>query len=152
MRQITSKELLLLSHNFQVRFALFCANQVKDKWKAIPQAVKAIRVTELWFEGKANSEKCRKAASTAYTAYSITYSPEASACAAAASTARAAAVINNATLAAGYSAHAAAYAADVANCGGNAAGARVIKEQRDFYKELLHFDETVEKALLGEEV
>ena len=62
---VSEKELKLLSHKDIVRFALFCAEQVKDNWKDIPECVRAIETVERWLEGKASAEECRN---TAYAA------------------------------------------------------------------------------------
>ena len=68
MKIVTQKMLQKLNHKDQVRFALHCADQVKDKWKDIPEAVTAVAVTELWLEGKATSEECKLAANAGYAA------------------------------------------------------------------------------------
>jgi len=147
MKQITSKEFHLISHNFQVRFALFCANQVRNVWKGIPECVEAIRMAELWLEDKATSKECEVAAYAA--------SAAASAAAAYASSAAAYATYAAASAAsAAASAASAAYAASAASAASAAAyasedKAKLIKEQWAFYNELLNFDEIVEKALLG---
>ena len=100
MRRISTFDLHILKHEFQVRFALFCAYQVKDRWDKTPSCIEAVKIVELWLEGKASDDECRSAG-----------------------------------LAADYA----------------ASNLAEILEQWDFYNELLHFDEIVEKALLGEE-
>ena len=148
MKQITSKELRLLSHNFQVRFALFCANQVKEHWETIPQCVEAIRITELWLENKATSEECR----IAYRAVDVTYTAANAAHAAAYAVYTAANAVSNGAAYATYTAAAAAAAA--AHAAANAVSnadldkARIIKEQWDCYNQLLSFHEEFEKRVL----
>ena len=143
MKQITSKELLLLSHNFQVKFALFCAYQIEKQWKKAPQSAEAIRATELWLEGKASSEECCKAGraasgaqsnnggnanyAVAYTAFT-TYVPHHQ---------------DSNTYTAANASHAAAYAIDVAGV-----SAKIIGEQWDYYNQLLSFHEEFEKVVL----
>ena len=148
MERITRQEVQKLSHNFQVRFALFCTYQVKDRWDKTPSCIEAVKIVELWLDGRASSEECRVAAHAADCAVGsvggvvVSY------------TAFAAANVSNAgACAADYNAGACACTASAA-AGGYAGTSKdkVIKEQWDFYNELLHFDEIVEKALLGEEI
>ena len=74
METITTSELEKLSHRDQVRFALFCANQVIHLTD-IKEGKVAIEVTERWLEGKATKEECKTAtyAYAAYTANAATY-------------------------------------------------------------------------------
>ena len=116
---VSKKELSLLSQQDCVRFALFCAEQVKDGWRGVPECVAAIETAERWLEGKATEEECKKAAYAAYAAYD-------------AASARAV--------------HAVAYAASAAYANGKP---HLIKAQRNHYNELLHFDDIAEKLLLG---
>ena len=130
MRRISTFDLHILKHEFQVRFALFCTYQVKDRWDKTPSCIEAVKIVELWLEGKASSEECRAAGLAAdYAASGVVVS----------FTAFAAANVSNAGA---YIANAADYAAS---------NLAEILEQWDFYNELLHFDAIVEKALLGEE-
>ena len=135
---VSEKELLLLPHKDCVRFALFCAEQVKDSWKDIPECVRAIETTERWLEGKASAEECKVAA----------YAADAHAAAHATDDASHAAAY--ATYAAyAYAAYAAAaYSANAAHTAayGNP---HLIEAQWEYYLELLHFDDIAEKALLG---
>jgi hypothetical protein len=62
MDKIQISDLESLSHKDIVRFALFCAYQVQDKWITDIQAVKAIRTVELWLEDKATLKQCDQAA------------------------------------------------------------------------------------------
>lgn len=55
---LTEKPLKELSHKDQVRFALFCANQVQEHWCKEPICVKAIELVELWLEDKATTIEC----------------------------------------------------------------------------------------------
>ena len=128
MKQITQKELLLLSHNFQVRFALFCAYQVEDKWKPFPEAIEAVRMAELWLEWKASSKECEVAAHAANVAY-----------AAANAAANAAYAATNAS----YAAYAASYAASGKD------KAKLTKEQWDYYNQLLSFHEEFERVMFA---
>jgi len=137
---VSEKELSLLSHKDCVRFALFCAEQVRDSWKDIPECVAAIETTERWLEGKASAEECKKAAYAAYAAYDAASARAVHAVAYAAS---------SAYYAAAYAAYAVAYAAAVA-AEASAGKPHLIEAQWNYYEELLHFDDIAEKLLLGE--
>jgi hypothetical protein len=116
-----------LSHRDCVLFALFCAKQVKP---TLPEAIKAIEVTERWLEGKATREECRDAA---YAANAVVN--------AAAYAAYAAYAANAANAA--YAAYAAAYAT-------YATDATALKEaQMEYLYELLYVDEIFEQKVLG---
>jgi len=148
---VVQAELLLLTPQDCVRFALFCAEQVRDSWKDIPECVAAINMVERWLKGKAAEEECVNASSAAYDA---AYAANANAAYAASYAASAAANAANADAA--YSdATAAANAANAANAASSAAYAaagksHLIEAQWNYYNELLHFDDIAEKALLGE--
>jgi hypothetical protein len=160
---VVQAELLLLTPQDCVRFALFCAEQVRDSWKDIPECVAAINMVERWLKGKAAEEECVNASSAAYDA---AYAANAAAAYAAAYAASAAANAANAdaaysdATAAAYAASDAAYAADAAAYvaaydaayAANAAAGKshLIEAQWNYYNELLHFDDIAEKALLGE--
>ena len=62
IKKVSKEELELLPHKDCVRFALFCAEQVRDSWKDIPECVVAIETAERWLEGKASAEECKVAA------------------------------------------------------------------------------------------
>jgi hypothetical protein len=55
---ITKEQLSELSHKDQVRFALFCAYQVKNEWEKEPTFIKAIELVEMWLENKATIKEC----------------------------------------------------------------------------------------------
>jgi len=129
-------DIQLLSNKDVVRFALFCARQVEDDWKGIPECKAAIEVAERWLEGKATKEECKDAAYAAYAA--AAYAAAAYAAANAAANAAYAAV----------NTYAAANAANAANAA-DANKEKTVGEQWEYYNELLHFDEIAEKALLG---
>ena len=137
MEQLTDSDLEKLSHNFQVRFALFCAKQVihlvNFKDKAVCE--NAILTTEKWLEGKATAEECRIAASAATSATWAADATDAAADAAA----DAARSAMNAT----WTADAAADAVDASKNKQQA-----IKEQWDYYLELLNFDKNFEEIVL----
>ena len=125
-------------------FALFCAEQCRDKWKHVPEAVRCIELTELWLDGRASSEECRVAA-----AYVVAHADYADYAAYAAAYATAHAVAN--------AANAAAYAAAGANAAYRIINSsedkdKTIKEQWECYDNLLHFDEIAEQMLLIGEV
>ena len=159
---VVQAELLLLTPQDCVRFALFCAEQVRDSWKDIPECVAAINMVERWLKGKASEEECVNASSAAYdaayaanaaAAYAAAYAASAAANAANAdaaySDATAAANAANAANAADAAAYVAAY--DAAYAANAAAGkSHLIEAQWNYYNELLHFDDIAEKALLGE--
>jgi len=134
---VSNKELSLLSQQDCVRFALFCAKQVKEGWKGIPECVAAVETAERWLEGKASAEECRVAAYAATTA---------AVRAARATYAANAAYAAYAADAYAYAASsAAAYAADYAAYG----NPHLIEAQWNYYEELLYFDDIAEKLLLG---
>jgi len=139
IKKVSKEELELLPHKDCVRFALFCAEQVRDSWKDIPECVVAIETAERWLEGKASAEECKVAA----------YAADAHAAAHATDDASHAAAY--ATYAAyAYAAYAAAaYSANAAHTAayGNP---HLIDAQRNYYEELLYFDDIAEKLLLGE--
>jgi len=159
IKKVSKEELELLSHKDCVRFALFCAEQVKDGWKDISECVSAIETAERWLEGKASAEECRVAAYAAhdaayaaadaayYTAYYATYAAYYAAYYAANAT-----NANYATNAAHatYAAHTAAYATSDAADYAAHGKPHLIDAQRNYYEELLYFDDIAEKLLLGE--
>jgi len=72
--------LYLLPHLSQVKFALFCANQVKHLMED-ERSLKALEVTSLFMEGKTTKEECKAADAAAYAAYAA-YAADAAAYAA----------------------------------------------------------------------
>jgi hypothetical protein len=165
LKLVSDKELLLLPHKDIVRFALFCAEQVRDSWKDIPECVAAIETVERWLKGKASAEECWKAANATNAAYAAYAANAAAANAAyyatsAAATSAAYAYASAASAAAYYATSAAAanvayaYAADAAYVAAYASAGKphLIEAQRNHYNELLHFDDIAEKLLLGESI
>jgi len=158
---VSEKELKLLSHKDIVRFALFCAEQVKDNWKDIPECVAAIETAERWLEGKASAEECRNTAYAAdahavYTASAAAHAAHATDAAAYYATYVATRAAYSANAAYAYAAYAAAYAAHTdAYATSDAAdyaaygNTHLIEAQRNHYNELLHLDDIAEKLLLG---
>jgi len=152
LEKVSEEELKLLSHKDCVKFALFCAEQVKEGWRGISECFVAIETAERWLEGKATEEECRNAThvadaaryaahyanTTAYDAYYATY--------AAVYAAYAASAASDASDAAYAAARAAAYAAATYANG----KPHLIEAQWEYYLELLHFDDIAEKLLLGE--
>ena len=136
MERITINNIKGLSHKDQVRFALFCSYQVKYKWKDIPSCVEAIRVTELWLEGKATAQECHTVACIASTD-SFRISVSGSAASAAYS------VCSGAPWA---SAHEVSINA---NYDLNLDRISIIKEQWKYFYELRDFDVIAEQILLG---
>ena len=157
IKKVSKEELELLSHKDCVRFALFCAEQVKDGWKDISKCFVAIETAERWLEGKASAEECRVAAYAAHdAAYSAANATNAAYAAyTAAIAAYYAAAANAAYAAYAYAASATAYAAyaNAAYAAAYAASANgkphLIEAQWNYYEELLHFDDIAEKLLLG---
>ena len=162
MKLVRKKELLLLSQQDCVRFAIFCAEQVKEDWENIPECVNAINIVERWLEGKATEDECKVAAHAAYAAADAAadaYAADAAANAAYAASAAADAAAYVASHAAyayaassAYAAYAAYayYAADAASTAYAADGnPHFINAQWNYYNELLHFDDIAEKLLLG---
>ena len=170
---VSEEELLLLSQQDCVRFALFCAEQVRDSWKGIPECVRAIETTERWLEGKASEEECRNTAYAATTAAvraaraTNAASHAARATYAADAVAYATYAVVHAARAVAYAAYAASHAVAYAAYAANVAAANavayatiaytaaygkphLIDAQRNYYEELLYFDDIAEKLLLGE--
>jgi hypothetical protein len=57
LNSLTINELLQpLPHKMQVRFALHCANDVKQYMKD-ERSIKALHITQLWLEDKATSKE-----------------------------------------------------------------------------------------------
>jgi len=150
IKKVSKEELLLLPHKDIVRFALFCAEQVRDGWENIPECVNAINIVERWLEGKATEEECWKA-----TEEECWKATEEECWKAAYAASHAAAYAANAatypaSASAAYAASAAANAADYASA--SAGNPHLIEAQWNYYEELLHFDDIAEKLLLGETV
>ena len=145
---LTRKELSLLPNHKQIRFAIFCANQVihlvPTKHKEV--CLKAINAAELYLEGKASKEECRVAANTA-TAYAAYYATAAANAANAASAANAAA--DAVAYAATYAANAAASAAYYAAAASPKEKQNIIEAQWDLYDQLLDEDRIFEEIVLG---
>ena len=123
MKQLQSSDLEKLSHNFQVSFAVFCAKQVLHLVDAKDKQVceNAILTAEKWLIGTASSEDCKAAAYAA-----------------------------NAANAAAHAAYAAAHTANTAAAAAHASKDKqqTIKEQNDYYNELLNFDKNFEEIVL----
>jgi hypothetical protein len=141
MEHITGEELSELSHKDQVRFALFCAYQLKDNWLRKDYCEKAINVVELWLEDKATTEDCVRAISDFWprahgvntcvlyaiaTTHSNQYTSWVS-------------TSDNASLASKFAIH---LTLDLI------AKEFVIKDQRDYYIELRYIDEIFEDVVL----
>ena len=164
IKKVSKEELELLSHKDCVRFALFCAEQVKDGWRGVPECVAAIETAERWLEGKATAEECRIASYAAhdaayaaadaayYAAYYATYAAYYAAYYAATNANAAHTAANYAANAAHatYAAHTADYAASDAADYAAHGKPHLIDAQRSYYEELLYFDDIAEKLLLGE--
>ena len=154
MKQLQRTDLEKLSHNFQVRFALFCAKQVVDlvepKYKHKQLCDNAILTVEKWLDNKATAEECRAAADAANAAYTAAHAANAAADAANAAHAAAYAAYTAAHAAAhaAYAAIAAAFAAANATANASHNKEQTIKEQWDYYNELLNFDKNFEEIVL----
>ena len=166
MKQLQTTDLQKLPHNFQVRFALFCAKQVVDlvepKYKHKQLCDNAILTVEKWLDNKATVEECRTAADAAYAAYAAAHAvafavnaayAAANAAYAAYTAAHAAYTACTAANAADAAAHAAYTVYTAANAAHAAANAshnkeQTIKEQWDYYNELLNFDKNFEEIVL----
>ena len=151
-RTLDLDELKLLSHKDCVRFALFCAEQVKEGWRGVPECVVAVETTERWLEGKATKGECKVTSDAAYAAYSAANATNAAYAAYnAAYYAAAAAAANAAYAAYAYAASATAYAAyaNAAYAASANGKPHLIEAQWNYYEELLHFDDIAEKLLLG---
>jgi len=152
---ITKEQLSLLPNHKQIRFAIFCANQVihlvPTEHKEV--ALKAIGYAELYLEGKASKEECWVAANAAYAAAAYVASATYYAANAAASAAADAAYTTAAAYYAANAASAAYYAATA-----NAAAAtytaspkdkqNIIEAQWDLYDQLLNEDRIFEEIVL----
>jgi hypothetical protein len=140
VNKIEKSDLRQLSHTDQVRFALFCAYQCKKGWENIPKCMEAIKVTELWLEGKVAAKECRGAAITAsyaaYTAYTAAHAAFA-----------AAEVAYTVDSIAPWSS---AYDTAIrASSDLSLDKDRVIQEQWNYFYELRDFDKIAEQILIG---
>lgn len=59
MARINSHELSKLSHKDQVRFAMFCANQVRPKWVYLKELVTAFETVEMWLNNEITYKECQ---------------------------------------------------------------------------------------------
>ena len=127
--EVTNENIAQLKHRDIVIFALFCAKQVERKVNNI-EAIKCMRVTELWLDGKATVEECMHAADTGYAANNIGYTTDCDY-----------AAVNAAYIV--YTTNAVYYAA-------YAADTKVNKvKQEEYLYELININEIVEQQLLG---
>jgi len=160
MKQIEREDLELLPNHKQIRFAIFCANQVIHlvPTEHMEVCLKAIGCAELYLEGKASKEECWVAANAAYAAAANAANAAYYAANAAANAANAANAAADAADAA-YAADAAAYAADAANAAYAAAyyavyanpskeRQAVIEAQYHLYDQLLNEDRIFEEIVL----
>jgi len=140
--KVIRENIKLLSHKDKVRFALFCAKQVVQP-TGIPEAHKCIRVVELWLDGKATTDDCKRAAYTA-DAVAANYAAHAATNVAyAAYAANANAATNAAARAAACTAYACtAYAAN------DTAASSVRPAQERYLYELIYINDIVEQVLL----
>jgi len=145
---LTRIELELLPNHKQIRFAIFCANQVihlvPTKHKEVCK--RAINTAELYLKGKASKEECRVAAAdaAANATYAAAYAAADAAYAAnAASAADAAAYAAAAANAAYYAAYAAASATSTKE------KQNIIEAQYHLYDQLLNEDRIFEEIVLG---
>ena len=134
--QLTKQDLEKLPHKFQTMFAVFCAKQVfhliSEKDKNV--YLKAIEAAEGFIEGTVSKDAANAAANAASAAYTAAYAAA------------------NAANAAGSAAYTAAYAAaNAAYAAANAANKeQIIKEQWEYYNELLNFEKNFEEIILGD--
>jgi hypothetical protein len=153
-----------LPHKYQVMFAIFCAEQViglvKEQYREV--CVKAIDTAKRWLRGEVSEEECRvagagatnaagdaaEAAAASYVGYTSAASASYVATYATAGAAAHAAGAGASYVAAIYAANAATYAADAAHYGGLIKN-NLVKEQWDYYYDLLNLDENLEKILVG---
>ena len=145
--QLTKQDLEKLPHKFQTMFAVFCAKQVfhliSEKDKNV--YLKAIEAAEGFIEGTVSKDAANAAANAASAAYTAAY--------AAANAANAAgSAAYTAAYAAAIAAYTAAYAAaNAAYAAANAANKeQIIKEQWEYYNELLNFEKNFEEIILGD--
>jgi len=146
---LTRKELSLLPNHKQVRFAIFCANQVIHlvPTEHMEVCLKAINAAELYLEGKASKEECGVAANIAYVAaYYAIYATYYAANAAASAAADAAYTTAAAYYAAANAAASAAYYA--ANAASTKEKQNIIEAQWDLYDQLLNEDRIFEEIVL----
>jgi hypothetical protein len=163
---VSAEDLRKLPHRYQVMFAVFCAEQVvgliRERDKEI--CSKALETTKRWLRGEVSTEECRAAARAAGCRIGGYASHAAFAAAGAAGDAAHAAIYT--TNAAANAARSYAYAAAYASGAGGAYAAAyaavnaargyagknettLVKEQWDYYNELLNLDENLEKILVG---
>jgi hypothetical protein len=145
---VSAEDLHKLPHRYRVMFAIFCAEQVVDLVREQDKevCVKAIDTAKRLLKGEVSKEECRAATNAAYAAaYAAS---DAYACAAGYATVYAGGAACAAD-AAGCAAYAAACAANAYAFHADKNENKVIKEQWNYYNELLNLDENLEKILVG---
>jgi hypothetical protein len=142
---VSTEDLNKLPHRYQVMFAVFCAEQVvglvKEQYRET--CLKTIDTAKKWLRGEVSTEECIAAGDYA--------AARTAGCATGYAGAAASAAYAAAYASGTGGAYAAAYAA---NAAGDAAYAdnnenKVVKEQWNYYHELLNLDSTLEKILVG---
>lgn len=140
MINLTEEQLEKLPCHFQIAFALFCAKQVIHLVEAEDKEAcnNCIEVVEAYLEGKATREDCEKVANAAYSDAHFTHAASATYY-----TAYAAANITHI-----FIANTVAAASAAATFATNKE--QTLKEQHQYYQELLNFDNIANNLLLGE--
>jgi hypothetical protein len=155
VKTVSAEDLRKLPHRYQVMFAVFCAEQVIGLVKEQDRKVclKAIEVTRGWLRDEVTTEECKAVARAAHAATCAIDAAHAIYATCAAGYAAAAAGGGYAACAADAAAAAyTAYTADAAYAYAFHAGKnrnKVIKEQWNYYYDLLNLDENLEKILVG---
>jgi hypothetical protein len=137
---VSAEDLNKLPHRYQVMFAIFCTEQVVDLVREQDREVyvKALDTSKRWLRGEVSEEECRVAGDYAYA--------RTAGCAACAAI-YAANAASTATYAAIYAANTARAARAGVYAGKNETS--LVKEQWDYYYELLNLDSNLEKILVG---
>ena len=111
--EVTRELLKKLSHKDIVRFAVFCAEQVRYL-TGLDEAREALEITKKWLDGKATIDECRTAGAAARAVYTAATGAAACDTYATGAAGAAAACAGTDTGSAWYAAYAAAYAAHAA--------------------------------------
>lgn len=157
---LRQNDLILLNHKDLIRFALFCTYQAKESWDKVPEAIEAIKVTELWLNNKVDSATCKIVSEKSLKAINKLRegASDTDMCDDIDGNAYAAVYVSAAVYDDSWRLN---YANACVHCAIRtffnskhcpAFQSKIIKEQWGFYNELLNFDDIAEKALLGVEV
>jgi len=143
---LNSHEIKQLSHKDQVRFALFCANQVRSRWAYLRELVIAFEVIEEWLDNKVTYEQCQIVIEQAIQFWNEGRADEVNQAPYHAINC----VTSHEKSSAGYALFAASAATNSVDTRFSIEGRNVIIQQQiDYYTELRYIDDIFEKTVLS---